>query len=146
MQRVRLGSSAATNRAHLAFLNRCITLPNRSNTQTPAVRIAIQSIATPTWGNLDMPVNLTESTDGTTSAGTGSTDTHLTSQAAFRFLSALRLLVQRFSLNAAAVVTLPGYLIRTLKGGSALLRRLEWACDSVIELETFSSERPVSAR
>lgn len=40
--------------------------------------------------------------------------------------------------NAAAMVTLPGYLIRRLKDGASTLRRLEWLCDSVIELESFA--------
>lgn len=40
--------------------------------------------------------------------------------------------------HAAAMVTIPGYLIRSLKGGATHLRRLEWLCDSVIELESFA--------
>lgn len=54
----------------------------------------------------------------------------------------LKLLLRQYSQNAAAIVTLPAYMLRMLDGGPALVRRLEWVCDSVIELESFAGEHP----
>lgn len=61
-----------------------------------------------------------------------------TFQSLYRFLLSLRTILRQQGTHAAAMVTLPGYLLRGLKGGAANLRRLEWLCDSVIELESFA--------
>jgi len=85
-----------------------------------AVKIALQSVASPGWGDFDVTtVN--------------------------RFLLSLKLLLREHAHSAAALVTLPGHMIRSLTGGPAHLRRLEWNCDSVIELESFAGSPSLNA-
>lgn len=68
-----------------------------------------------------------------------------TKQAIFRFLLALRILLREHAADVAAVITIPGYLLRQMQGGPVHLRRLEWLCDSVIELESFAGQCRLSS-
>ena len=63
---------------------------------------------------------------------------YLTTQAVYRFFLSLRTLLRENAAGTAAMITLPGYLLRALNNGAAHLRRVEWLCDGVLELESFA--------
>lgn len=61
-------------------------------------------------------------------------------QTVYRFLLKLKSLLREYNSRAAAMVTLPAHLMRNMHNGPAQLRRLEWLCDTVIELESFAGK------
>ena len=65
-----------------------------------------------------------------------------TLQTMYHFMLSLRCLLRKY--NASAVVTIPAHTLR-LSLGDAIIRRLEHAADSVIELESFADKPELAA-
>ncbi|KAJ3408500.1 Elongator subunit elp4 [Chytridiales sp. JEL 0842] len=96
-----------------------LSSPLPPNPKTPSfLRIAIQSIASPYWGT-----------------GTGQP---ASAQALFRFLTSLRSLLS--TSRAVCMLTLPAHLYADahLVSSSPFIRRVQTACDGVIEIESFA--------
>jgi len=82
------------------------------------LRIAIQSLASPGWGELSPSIII-------------------------RFLLALRHRLRRSS--ASAIVTFPAHQFRSIPGGEKFVRQIEWSCDGVIEFASFAGSARLTA-